>query len=426
MKIIIKNGTVIDPINGGLQIRDLYIQDGCFVAESSYTMEEADQIIDANEMWVMPGFVDLHVHLREPGFEYKETIITGAKAAARGGFTRILAMPNTKPVTGSVEVVEYIKEKASDAPIHIDIVGAITKDQKGEELTPIAAMKDAGILAISEDGKSVSDAGLYRDAMIIAAKSNLPVLAHCEDVKLMNGGYVNADHYTQSLGYKGITNSVEDVIIARDLILAKETGAKLHLCHCSTKDSVDMVRLAKANGIDVTAEVCPHHFVLSSEDIVAGNTNYKMNPPLRKKEDVEALIQGLSNNVMDVIATDHAPHSKEEKSQSMENAPFGIVGLETAASLVYHYLVKPGYLSPIQMAEKMSTNPSKVIGKSFQGFINEQAADLVIFDPNIEYRIDSKEFASKGKNTPFDGWTVQGRVRYTICNGRVVFDLSEE
>ncbi|MBP7321097.1 MAG: dihydroorotase [Lachnospiraceae bacterium] len=426
MKMIIKNGTVIDPISGTMQVKDLYVQDGQFLTPSGFTVEEADQIIDANQMWVMPGFVDLHVHLREPGFEHKETIETGANAAARGGFTRILAMPNTKPVTGTVQIVEYIKEKASLAPIHVEIVGAITKDQNGQELTPIQEMKDAGILAISEDGKSVADAGLYRDAMNKAAACQIPVLAHCEDVKLMNGGYVNADHDTAKFGYKGITNSVEDVIIARDLVLAKETGAKLHLCHCSTKDSVEMVRLAKEAGIDVTAEVCPHHFVLSSNDLVAGDTNYKMNPPLRTTEDVEALIRGLSLNIMDVIATDHAPHSQEEKNQSMEKAPFGIVGLETAASLVYQYLVKPGHLSPMQMAEKMSTNPSKVIGKPFRGFVEGEVADLVIFDPNAEYVIQSKDFASKGKNTPFEGWSVQGRVQYTICDGKVVFDQSKE
>lgn len=421
MRIIIKNGQIIDPVSKTMKIQNLYINEGKIVKELSFLEEDADQVILADNMWIMPGFVDLHVHLREPGFEHKETIETGAKAAARGGFTRILAMPNTKPVVGSANIVRYIKDKANDTPIHVEVVGAITSNQEGRELTPIKEMVDAGILAISEDGKSVENAGLYREAMKIAKTCKIPVLAHCEDVHLLNGGYVNADEVTQKMGYKGITNSVEDVIIARDILLAKETGARLHLCHCSTKDSVEMVRLAKEDGIQVTAEVCPHHFVLSSDDMIQGDTNYKMNPPLRKKEDVDALIQGLSSDIMDVIATDHAPHSEEEKRQPMEKAPFGIVGLETAASLVYSYLVKPGFLTPIQMAEKMSSNPGRVIGYPFQGFCEGTVADLVIFDPEECYQIQPEQFESKGKNTPFAGWDVYGRVQFTICGGNIVY-----
>ena len=263
---------------------------------------------------------------------------------------------------------------------------------------------------------------LYRKAMQIAAARNIPVLAHCEDIDLVEGGVVNADCHTKKMHLKGITNAVEDVIVARDIFLAKETGAALHLCHCSTKDSVRMVEEAKADGIRVTAEVCPHHFTLTSDDIKENDANYKMNPPLRTKEDKEALLLGLKNDIMDVIATDHAPHSEEEKSRSIERAPFGITGLETAVALTVTELVKKDIITPMQMAEKMSYNPARIAGLTDRGSLAEgKAADIVLIDPDEAYTINKKEFASKGKNTPFDGRKVTGRVKVTICDGEIVF-----
>jgi dihydroorotase len=312
-------------------------------------------------------------------------------------------------------------------------IGAVTKGQKGAELSDIEGMVEAGCPAISEDGKSVMNADLYRDAMRIAAKLDIPVFAHCEDINLVHGGVMNRDERAKELGMPGISNSVEDVIVARDILLAKETGARLHLCHCSTEDSVKMVKAAKEDGLKVSAEVCPHHFTLSSEDIVKvdyydgrdvfpdADTNYKMNPPLRTKEDVEALREGLRDGIMDVISTDHAPHTYEDKNTTMEKAPFGIVGLETAASLTYSELVRGGYLTPMQMAEKMSYNPARLIPIDKGDIQPGKAADIVIFDPNETYRIDSSTFASKGRNTPFDGRKVTGRVKCTICDGRIVY-----
>ena len=283
-------------------------------------------------------------------------------------------------------------------------------------------MIDAGAPAISEDGKSVMNSRLYRKAMQIAAARNIPVLAHCEDIDLVEGGVVNADCHTKKMHLKGITNAVEDVIVERDIFLAKETGAALHLCHCSTKDSVRMVEEAKADGIRVTAEVCPHHFTLTSDDIKENDANYKMNPPLRTKEDKEALLLGLKNDIMDVIATDHAPHSEEEKSRSIERAPFGITGLETAVALTVTELVKKDIITPMQMAEKMSYNPARIAGLTDRGSLAEgKAADIVLIDPDEAYTINKKEFASKGKNTPFDGRKVTGRVKVTICDGEIVF-----
>lgn len=422
MSILIKNGRVIDPDTKRDGIFDVYIKDDQIGKVGKDLEEKADTVVDATGCYVMPGLIDLHVHLRDPGLTHKETVESGSRAAACGGFTTILAMPNTKPVTDDKLNVRYVHNKAkANGSVHVLQVGAVTKGQEGKELADIRGMAEEGSPAISEDGKSVMDAGLYREAMKIAKECGIPVLAHCEDINMVCGGVVNADERTKELGLKGITNAVEDVIIARDILLAKETGVKLHLCHCSTADSVNMVKQAKEVGIDVTAEVCPHHFTLTTEDIKSRDANYKMNPPLRRKEDVEALKQGLKADIMDVIATDHAPHGADEKRLPMEKAPFGIVGLETAAALTITELVDKEILTPMQMAEKMSYNPAKVIGLDKGSLAEGKAADVVVIDPNEEYTIDAGAFASKGKNTPFDGRRVKGKVKMTICDGRIVY-----
>ena len=424
MKILIKNGRVLNPATGTDEMLDVLVEDGIVKKMEKQIREEAERIIDAKGCYVMPGFIDLHVHLRDPGLTHKETIETGCLAAAHGGFTTILAMPNTKPVADCPEVIRYVHEKAKELGIvNVLQVGAVTKGQAGAELSNIEGMIKAGCPAISEDGKSVMNLRLFRDAMKIAAKYDIPVLAHCEDINLVDGGVMNADTNAEKLGQRGITNSVEDVIVARDIMLSRDTSAKLHLCHCSTKDSVAMVEKAKEEGLKVTAEVCPHHFTLTSADIREEEiTNYKMNPPLRTKEDVEALKAGLWYDIMDVISTDHAPHSAEEKNAPMEKAPFGIVGLETAACLTYTELVAKGYLTPMQMAAKMSYNPAKVIGIDKGDIAPGKVADIVIFDPNESYTIDKNEFKSMGKNTPFHGYQVTGRVRMTLTGGKVVYE----
>ena len=423
MTILIKNGRVLDPATGTDGIADVLMEEGRIRAVEPGILAEADRILDAAGCFVMPGFIDLHVHLRDPGYEYKETVETGSAAAARGGFTTILAMPNTKPVVDNADVVRYVLHKAEDVGLaNVLQIGAITRGQRGEELADIEDMVDAGIPALSEDGKSVMNAQLYREAMMLAKKYDIPIMAHCEDINLVHGGVMNQDDKADELGLPGITNAVEDVIVARDILLAKETGARLHLCHCSTRDSVRMVELAKQEGLPVTAEVCPHHFTLTSEDIREDDANYKMNPPLRTRADVEALIDGLKKGVMDVIATDHAPHSREEKQGSMRNAPFGIVGLETAAALTMTELVDKGYLTPLQMAEKMSYNPARIIGIDKGTLKPGKTADIVIFNPKEEYIIDAEQFRSKGKNTPFHGRKVKGRVMATILGGNIVYE----
>jgi dihydroorotase len=420
--ILIKNGRLINPSENLDKVMDIFVEDGIIKEKAESIEKQADTVIDAAGCYVMPGLIDLHVHFRDPGLTYKEDIETGSKAAAKGGFTTVCCMPNTKPVVDNVETVKYIIEKGEKTGLtNVLPVGAVTKNMAGVEITNVEELKKAGICAISEDGKSVMNSGVYRKAMKNAAKANVPVLAHCEDINLVEGGVINLGDKSSELGVKGISNAVEDVIAMRDIMLAKETGATLHLCHCSTKDSVEMVKRAKEEGIKVTAEVCPHHFSMCSDDITSNDGNFKMNPPLRAREDMEALIKGLQDDIMDVISTDHAPHSAEEKAKDLEHAPFGIVGLETSVALTVTNLVKKGYLTPMQMAAKMSYNPAKVLGIP-KGTLDEgKIADITIIDPDKEYTIDVNTFESKGKNTPFDGYKVSGEVEYTILNGKIVY-----
>jgi len=423
MKTIIRGGRILDPANEIDTIADLIIQDGKIVASNANNSDGNVKIIDAKGCFVMPGLIDMHVHLRDPGLTYKEDIESGAKAAAKGGFTTIVAMPNTKPVIDNAAGIEYVANQAKDkAIINVLQVGAITKGQAGDELADIEEMVGAGSPAISEDGKSVMNARLYREAMKIAAKCDIPVLAHCEDINMALDGCVNDDAIATKQGLKGISNAVEDTIVARDIILAKETGVHLHLCHCSTKDSVAMIDEAKKAGVRLSAEVCPHHFTLTTEDMVANDTNYKMNPPLRTSTDVEALKRGLAEDIIEVISTDHAPHSVKEKNTSMELAPFGIVGLETCVALTISELVRPEIITPMQMARKCSYNPAKVL-KIDRGTLGVGAvADVVIIDPEEEYVIAAKDFVSKGRNMPFEGRKVYGKVMYTICDGNIVYE----
>jgi dihydroorotase len=437
LAILIKNGYILDPATGTEGKRDILIIDDSIVkVESNINVNQLEsegvltfkneenglQIIEAEGKYVMPGFIDLHVHLREPGYEYKETIASGSRAAARGGYTTICPMPNTNPVIDSIAMIEYLKNKEiSDSLVHILQVGAVTVGQAGLELADIKGMAAAGAVGISEDGKSVMNTALYLEGMKEAADVGLIIFAHCEDRQLVGKGVMNEGPKSRELGLTGISNLVEDVITARDILMAKEAGAKLHLCHVSTKDSTNFIKLAKEAGLLVTGEVCPHHFTMSDDEIQKDDGNYKMNPPLRSREDVQALKEGLRDGIFDVISTDHAPHGEEEKSKSMKEAPFGIVGSETAFALTMTEMVKTGYLTPMQMVEKMSYNPAKILGIDKGSLAVGKMADITIADPKECYKIDVNEFASKGKNTPFHGKEVVGRVKTTIVAGKIVF-----
>lgn len=423
MSLLIKGGRLIDPATKRDGRFDILVKGGkvCKV-DQEIADSEADEVLDACGCYVVPGLIDLHVHLREPGFEYKETIRTGAMAAARGGYTSICPMPNTKPAIDSPEMIRWLKEKAeNESVVNIWPVGAVTKGQLGKEMTDIAGMARAGAVAISEDGKSVMDTKIYKQAMIEAKNAGITVLAHCEDKTLVGQGALNAGAVAEKIGVQGIGNDVEDIITARDILLAKSTGCRLHLCHCSTKDSVKMVKLAKEDGVPVTAEVCPHHFVLTQDDIPGDDANYKMNPPLRAKEDKEALIEGLSTGIMEAISTDHAPHSAEEKARGIAKAPFGIVGSETVLSLTMTYLVHTGKLTPYAMVERMSYRPAQIIGIDRGSLAEGKVADIAIINPDEEYVIHAEDFVSKGKNMPFEGFKVRGKVVKTMVGGEIVY-----
>lgn len=425
MGTLIRNGRVIDPASGKDGIYDVLIEDGTIVSVDASIPEGNNDIIDAAGCFVMPGLVDLHVHFREPGFEYKETIKTGSMAAAHGGVTTVFPMPNTKPVIDSVDMYDKVQKIIDrDAVVNVHQVASVTLGQQGETPVDIAALKKAGCIAISEDGKSVMNSQVYREAMKAAAAEDVLVMAHCEDKNLVNGGALNEGVASRRYHVNGITNAVEDVIVARDILLSKETGCRLHLCHCSTTDSVKLIKAAKDEGLKVTGEVCPHHFMLCDEDIIEDNADYKMNPPLRSRADMEAVREGLRNGTMDVISTDHAPHSAEEKAKPIGAAPFGITGIETSLCLTYTGLVLTGILTPMQMVEKMSYNPAKIAGIDRGTLLPGRPADIIIVNVDDEIVIDRNDFVSKGHNTPFDGYKVKGIVEYTIVGGKIVYKRS--
>lgn len=425
MGTLIRNGRVIDPASGKDGIYDILVEGGMIAGVDASIPKGDNDIIDAAGCFVMPGLVDLHVHFREPGFEYKETIKTGSMAAAHGGVTTVFPMPNTKPVIDSVDMYDKVQTIIDrDAVVNVHQVASVTLRQQGETPVDVAALKKAGCIAISEDGKSVMNSQVYREAMKAAAAEDVLVMAHCEDKNLVNGGALNEGVASRRYHVNGITNAVEDVIVARDILLSKETGCRLHLCHCSTADSVKLIKAAKDEGLKVTGEVCPHHFMLCDEDIIEDNADYKMNPPLRSRADMEAVREGLRNGTMDVISTDHAPHSAEEKAKPIGAAPFGITGIETSLCLTYTGLVLTGILTPMQMVEKMSYNPAKIAGIDRGTLLPGRPADIIIVNVDDEIVIDRNNFVSKGHNTPFDGYKVKGIVEYTIVGGKIVYKRS--
>lgn len=384
--------------------------------------ERADEIIDGKGKLLLPGFIDVHIHLREPGGEHKETIKTGTMAAARGGYTTVCPMPNTNPVPDSLPVVEDLFERINrDAVVRVLPYGAITKGLKGEERTDITALSQKDVFAFTDDGVGIQTAGQMLEAMREAAANNKAIVAHCEDNSILYGGVVHEGDVSKRLGLPGILNACESVQIARDVLLAEEAGCHYHVCHISTKESVRAVRDAKRAGIRATAEVSPHHLLLTEDDIVEDDADYKMNPPLRSKEDRDALLEGLLDGTIDFVATDHAPHAADEKAQGMLKAPFGIVGLETAFPLLYTHLVKTGKMTLAQLVASFTSKPAEVFSLPY-GVMEEGAiADLTLVDLEREIEIDRNDFYSKGKNTPFDGWKVSGIPVLTIASGKIVY-----
>jgi dihydroorotase len=423
--IAIEGGRLIDPARGVDGAYDLLIEEGVVRAvdkPGALRSRAVDRRIDARRCWVVPGLVDLHCHLREPGYEYKETVATGTAAAVAGGFTAVACMANTNPVNDSAAVTRFILERAAEASLaRVYPIGALSQGLRGERLAEIGEMYAAGIVAVSDDGKPVADAGLMRHALEYCAIFGLPVVDHAEDPGLMAGGAMHEGRTSLRLGLRGIPAAAEEAMVGRDLLLAELTGGRLHVAHASTRGTVGLLRAAKARGVRVTAEATPHHFTLTDEGVADYDGNAKMNPPLRAAEDREALRQALADGTIDVIATDHAPHHRDEKEIEFENAAFGIVGLETALPLSLR-LVEEGVLSATDWVRKLSTEPARILGVAGGTLRSGVPADVTLVDPAREWRVEAARLRSKSKNSPFLGWTMRGRAICTLVGGRVVHE----
>ena len=424
MKILIANGYVVDPAQGVNTSKNLLLEDGRITGllERGEQLPGDAEVFDATGLLVAPGFIDLHTHLREPGSEYKETIASGAAAAVAGGWTTVCAMPNTDPVNDSPAVTRFIIEQGQRAQLaNVMPLGALTKGSAGKELAEMGEMKKAGIVAVSDDGRPVTNAGMMRRAMEYARGFDLTVVDHAQDESLSSGGVMHEGHWSLLLGLKGMPAAAEDVHVIRDCVLSKLTGASVHIAHVSTRGSVEAVRRAKDQGISITCEVAPHHWTLTDDAVADYDTNTKMSPPLRHRDHVEALLEGLKDGTIDAIATDHAPHHSDEKALEFDQAPFGIIGLETAIGLAFE-LVEKGLIDLTRLVELCSTNPARIFALEGRGTLSQNAhADITILDPACEWTFDVRGSKSKSRNTPFNGRTMTGAAVATIVGGRLVY-----
>ncbi|MCY9513611.1 dihydroorotase [Paenibacillus apiarius] len=421
--LVITNATVLAN-EGEMRSAHIWIEDGVIrrLTDTKEPIPAHAEVRDAAGNFVSPGFIDMHVHLREPGFEHKETIATGTRSAAKGGFTTIACMPNTRPVTDTPETVQLILDKAEqEGIVKVLPYGSITKNELGRELTDFVALKQAGVIGFTDDGVGVQNAQMMKDAMKWAKELDMPVIAHCEDDSLVKGAAVTDGEFARKHGLKGIPNESEAIHVGRDILLSEATGVHYHVCHVSTEQSIRLIRQAKQFGIRVTAEVCPHHLLLSDEDIPGMDANWKMNPPLRTPRDVAACIEALEDGTIDIVVTDHAPHSEEEKAKGMDLAPFGIVGLETAFPLLYTKFVATGKWPLALLVKRMTADPANIFGLP-TGRLEEGApADITVIDLETEHEVDPSAFLTKGRNTPFTGWKLKGWPVMTLVDGRVVW-----
>lgn len=427
MKLLIKNGHVIDPANGIDEVTDIYVENGVIseIGEDTDLSGIEMAVIDAEGKIVAPGLVDMHVHLREPGQEYKEDIETGTRAAACGGVTSVACMPNTDPVVDNATVVNYIKTRAAEVGyVNVYPVGSISKGLEGKYLAEIGEMAFAGAVAVSDDGKPVENSALMRRAIEYSGMFDIPVISHCEDMALGEGD-MNEGAVASAMGLRGISPAAEEVMASRDILVAESIGGRVHIAHISTKGTVELIRQAKKRGVRVTCETCPHYFALTEEACEGFNTNAKMNPPLRTAEDVAAIKEGLKDGTIDCIVTDHAPHHIDEKHCEFGLAKNGIIGLETSLGLGIKCLVNEGVLTMSELIEKMSVNPSRVLGISKGDLSVGHSADIIIFDAKASWTVEAQKLHSKGKNTPFDGFELYGKPEYVIVNGEIVINQFE-
>ena len=422
MKTLIKDGRVVDPANGIDDTLDVLIEDGKIAKIGRDIPKTGADVVQAAGKIVAPGFIDMHVHLREPGREEAETVKSGSEAAAAGGFTAVACMPNTNPVNDNESVTEFIiKKAATEGSVHVYPIGAITKGSKGESLSEIGELHRAGCVAISDDGKDVMDNLLMRRAMEYASMFNMPVIDHCEAADLVGEGVMNEGAVSTSLGMKPIPPASEEIMVQRNILLARDTGCRVHIAHISTEESIDMVRRAKKRGIKITCEATPHHFTLTDEECRAFDTNYKMKPPLRSDKDRKAILKGIKDGTIDCIATDHAPHSEDYKNVEFDYAAFGIIGLETAVPLALDRLVNEGIIDIGRLVEMFSVNPARILGVPGGSLGVGALADITILDHNRNITVDKEKFRSKSRNTPFHGRTLKGAPVMTIVLGRIVF-----
>ncbi len=425
MKLLIKNGHLIDPSNGQNSGKNVLIEDGkvaAWLGINDAAPEDAE-VFDASGLIVAPGFIDMHVHLREPGQEHKETIASGCAAAVAGGWTSVCPMPNTQPINDNAAITRYMIEQAERAGLaNVFPIGAITKSSDGAELAEMGEMKAAGAVAVSDDGRPVPNAGIMRRSMQYAKDFDLPVIDHCEDKSLSSGGVMHEGRISLLLGLKGMPALAEDIDAVRDIILAKDTGAHIHIAHVSTKGAVEAIRCAKNEGVSVTCEVTPHHFTLTDKAVEGYDTNTKMAPPLRSEDHLAAIIEGIRDGTIDAIATDHAPHHADEKSLEYDRAPFGITGLETAVGLAFNELVHKGIIDLVRLVELCSTNPARIFNLSGRGtLVPGSIADVTIIDPNLTWTYTNADSRSKSRNSPFDGWQFHGAAVATIVGGKIVY-----
>ncbi len=422
MRLLIKNGRVVHPVTGAVLLQDLLIENGKIALLERGIGVQADQVIDTAGLVTCPGLVDMHVHLRDPGPTYKEDILTGSAAAARGGVTSMACMANTSPPADSPEIISYILDKAKQGSgVQVFPVAALSKGLLGEEPSDADALKKAGAIALSDDGHNVDNANLMRDVLIRTQRLGIPVLCHCEDTSMVSGRAVNEGSVSRQLWMEGRPAIAEEIMVMRDAMLAEETGAHVHICHISTGRSVDIVRRAKKRGVNITCETCPQYFTLTEDEVLAQGAMARVNPPLRTAKDVKDIIAGLKDGTIDAIATDHAPHSAEEKARPLARAPSGMIGLETGLAVTLTALYHTKKLDLPAIIRRMSTNPSDILHLPKGRMALGADADLTVFDPDEAWTVDPEQFASKARNTPFAGWRVQGRVKYTIVKGRVIY-----
>lgn len=425
MKKLLRGARVIDPSQNFDDIRDVLIVDG-YIADIKDKIEISDvEVIELSEKIVTPGLIDIHAHFREPGYEYKEDIESGSKSAAAGGFTAVACMPNTKPPIDNAALVEYLKSQASKVGIvKILPIGCVSKGQQGKEITEMGDMAQAGAVAFSDDGKPVADSSLMRKAMVYASMFDRVIIDHCEDPFLFEGGQINEGHVSTLLGLAGIPVAAEEIMVARNILLAREMKTRVHIAHISTKGSVELIRKAKSDGVMVTCEVTPHHLTLTEDAVKTYDTNTKVNPPLRTQEDLEALLEGLKDDTIDAIVTDHAPHHIDEKDLEFDKATFGMIGLETTLGLILTRIVSKSGLSLKQAIQKMTSGPARVLGLDMGTLKIGAPADITVIDPNLVWTVDKHEFFSKSTNTPFDGWQLKGKAVMTMVDGKAVYSNS--